>query len=206
MQHPEPVDFSLASASPRRRELLEQLGYRFRVLAAPIAEIPAPGEGGADYVCRLAREKAIAARALPHADPQLPVLGADTEVVIDGRILGKPATLEDAEQMLGALSGRSHEVFSAVAVNDGRIERVVLCRTAVRLRQLSREEIRAYWHSGEPRDKAGGYAIQGLAAEFVERIEGSYTAVVGLPVCETAALLREFGIEGWQRRGVQRHE
>lgn len=197
MQPPDP-DFYLASGSPRRRELLSQLGYRFAVVQAGIEETPFPGESGEDYVRRVALDKARAGAArLGHPLPA-PVLGADTEVVLDGRILGKPASPEALRQMLGALAGRTHRVLSAVAL-VGQAERVVLTETRVAIRALGDHEIRAYWDSGEPADKAGGYAIQGLAAEFVERIEGSYTGVVGLPLRETAALLREAGIEGWQR-------
>lgn len=194
----EAADFCLASASPRRRELLAQLGYRFRVLPVAIEEVPGPREPGAEYVCRMAREKARAARVRLEA-AALPVLGADTEVVIGARILGKPGSLAEATAMLAALSGRVHRVLSAVAVNDGHRERVVLSSTRVRFRRLEPAEMQAYWGSGEPRDKAGAYAIQGYGAEFVERIEGSYSGVVGLPLCETAALLAEFGVRGWQR-------
>ncbi|MFM7275203.1 MAG: Maf family protein, partial [Gammaproteobacteria bacterium] len=127
-----------------------------------------------------------------------PVLAADTEVEIDGEVLGKPGSLGELLGMLGRLSGRSHRVLSAVALCRGESEHVLLSTTLVALRPLAEAEIRAYWASGEPQDKAGGYAIQGLGAEFVSRIEGSYTGVVGLPLCETAVLLREHGIEGWR--------
>ena len=129
------------------------------------------------------------------------VLGADTSVVIDGRILGKPVDQADGLAMLAALSGREHQVLTAVALAAaGGVEaRVVECR--VRFRQVAPEEALRYWQSGEPADKAGGYAIQGLGAIFVSRIEGSYSAVVGLPLCETAELLREFGIPCWQPMG-----
>lgn len=198
MQPPD-IDFHLASGSPRRRELLSGLGYRFSVLEAPVEERPEPGEDAAHYVRRVALDKARAGRArLGDADPR-PVLAADTEVEIDGAVLGKPGSLEALLGMLGRLSGRSHRVLSAVALCRGMSERVLLSSTLVTLRPLAEAEIRAYWASGEPRDKAGGYAIQGLGAEFVARIEGSYTGVVGLPLCETAMLLRECGIEGWRR-------
>lgn len=198
MAAPEP-EFYLASASPRRRELLAQLGYRFAVLMTSIEEAQAPGESGEAYVLRVAREKAVAGLAARPDGDMRPVLGADTEVLLGDRVLGKPPCRRDGLAMLGQLSGRTHEVLSAVAVNDGSRERVALSRTRVTLRALLPAEIDAYWESGEPRDKAGAYAIQGLAATFVERIEGSYTGVVGLPLFETAALLRDFGIEGWQR-------
>ncbi len=197
MAAPDP-DFFLASASPRRRELLLQLGYRFVVLAAGIEERQGLRESGEAYVLRVAREKALAGLGVRPPGSLLPVLGADTEVLLGERVLGKPRSREDGLSMLGQLSGRTHEVLCAVAVNDGLRERVALSRTRVTLRALEPGEIAAYWASGEPCDKAGAYAIQGLAATFVERIEGSYTGVVGLPLFETAALLRDFGIEGWQ--------
>ena len=193
------ADFHLASASPRRRELLLQLGYRFLVLTAGIEEIQGPAETGEDYVVRVAREKAAAGLAARLPGDLRPVLGADTEVLLGERVLGKPASREEGLAMLTQLSGRSHEVLCAVAVNDGTRERVALSRTRVSMRVLAPAEIAAYWESGEPCDKAGAYAIQGLAAAFIERIEGSYTGVVGLPLFETAELLRGFGIAGWQR-------
>jgi len=198
---PEAVDFYLASASPRRRELLQQLGYRFAVRVADIDESPLPGEAPELTVQRLAGAKARAVRALLPPEDARPVLGADTEVEIDGRVLGKPADFAAAEAMLGLLGGRAHRVLSAVALDAPGGLHVALCVSTVRLRALGTAEIRAYWDSGEPRDKAGAYAIQGLAAEFVESIEGSYSGIVGLPLFETAALLRAHAIAGWQRRG-----
>jgi septum formation protein len=205
MALPEP-DFHLASASPRRRELLAQLGYRFTVLPVDIEEVQAADEAGEDYVLRVARDKAMAGLGLRAPGDRRPVLGADTEVLLDARALGKPGSRADALAMLASLSGRAHLVVSAVAINDGSRERVVLSRTRVVLRHLEPAEIEAYWASGEPSGKAGGYAIQGLAASFIERIEGSYTGVVGLPLFETAALLGEFGILGWQRDCARRHD
>lgn len=198
MQPPE-IDFHLASGSPRRRELLSALGYRFAVIAAPVEERPAPGEDAAHYVQRVALDKARAGQARLAGTDTRPVLAADTEVEIDGEVLGKPGSLAELLGMLGRLSDRSHRVLSAVALCRGASECVLLSTTRVTLRPLSEAEIRAYWMSGEPQDKAGGYAVQGLGAEFVSRIEGSYTGVVGLPLCETAMLLREHGIEGWRR-------
>lgn len=192
-------DFFLASGSPRRRELLDRLGYRFAVVVAPIEEVPQDGEPALDYVRRMALGKARAGRLALDPGDTRPVLGADTEVEIDGRILGKPRSLADLQRMLGLLSGREHRVLSAVALDDGHAGALAVTQTVVRMRALRDAEIRAYWASGEPRDKAGGYAIQGLAAEFVTGIEGSYTGVVGLPLAETAALLRGRGIEGWQQ-------
>lgn len=187
----------LASASPRRRELLLQIGVPHQRLAAPIDESVLPGETPAAYVERLARAKAAAGlAALGPADAC--VLGADTAVVLDGRILGKPESRDDGLAMLAALSGRSHEVLTAVAVADGERCRAQVVSSRVRFRAIAPAEREAYWATGEPLDKAGGYAIQGLAAIFVAGLEGSYSAVVGLPLAETAALLAEFGIPCWQ--------
>ncbi|MGG2040637.1 nucleoside triphosphate pyrophosphatase [Pseudomonas paraeruginosa] len=191
----------LASASPRRRELLAQIGVPLSVLSIAIDETPLPDEAPAAYVERLARGKAAAGLAMLAELGGGCVLGADTSVVIDGRILGKPADESDGLAMLAALSGREHQVLTAVALAaaTGIEARVVECR--VRFRQIGRDEALRYWLSGEPADKAGGYAIQGLGAIFVSRIEGSYSAVVGLPLCETAELLGEFGIPCWQPVG-----
>ncbi|HYQ37755.1 MAG TPA: Maf family protein [Pseudomonas sp.] len=187
----------LASASPRRRELLLQIGVPHRRVAAPIDESVLPGETPAAYVERLARAKAAAGLAAL-GEPTACVLGADTAVVLDGRILGKPLDRADGLAMLAALSGRSHEVLTAVAVADGSRCRAQVVSSRVHLRPIAPAEQQAYWETGEPLDKAGGYAIQGLAAIFVDRLEGSYSAVVGLPLAETAALLAEFGIPCWQ--------
>lgn len=187
----------LASASPRRRELLLQIGVPHRRVDAPIDESVLPGETPAAYVERLARAKAAAGlAALPVADAC--VLGADTAVVLDGRILGKPLDRADGLAMLAALSGRNHEVLTAVAVADASRCRAQVVSSRVHFRPIAPVEQQAYWDTGEPLDKAGGYAIQGLAAIFVDRLEGSYSAVVGLPLAETAALLGEFGIGCWQ--------
>ncbi|WP_213879173.1 nucleoside triphosphate pyrophosphatase [Pseudomonas sp. dw_358] len=186
----------LASGSPRRRELLEQIGVAFSVIAAPIDETPLPDESPRAYVERLALGKAQAgARSLTGAGV---VLGADTAVILDGRILGKPLDQADSAATLAALSGREHQVLTAVALVDGERRQVLSVSSQVTFRPLSEGEIRAYWASGEPRDKAGGYAIQGLGAVFVQRVTGSYSAVVGLPLCETAELLGDFGIPCWQ--------
>lgn len=182
----------LASASPRRRELLEQIGVAHRAEAVDIDETPRPQEAVEDLVCRLARDKARALAAR-HGD-ELPVLGADTLISLDGRPLGKPADREAGLAMLAQLSGRSHEVLSAVALIRAGREAVRLNRSRVSFRRLERAECEAYWASGEPADKAGAYAIQGLGALFVSRLEGSYTGVMGLPLFETAELLREAGV------------
>lgn len=180
--------FLLASRSPRRVQLLQEAGYRFAARPADVPEVPAPAETPLDYARRLALAKA---RALSGA---LPVLGADTDVSLDGRILGKPRDAEDACAMLLSLAGRSHQVISAVALVAGGREAVVATVTEVEFVALTRAEAMAYWATGEPADKAGAYAIQGLAARFVRAVRGSVTGVVGLPLAETCNLLSEFGI------------
>jgi septum formation protein len=185
----------LASASPRRRELLEQIGIDYRQLVVDVPEVRQEEEVAEMYVLRVALEKARAGRAqLAHHDAT-PVLGADTAVVIEGEVLGKPRDEADALTILARLSGQWHQVMSAVAVvgADGE-EHSRLSVNAVQFRQVSDAEALAYWASGEPRDKAGGYAIQGRAAIFIERLEGSYSGVMGLPLFETAELLQRFGI------------
>ena len=188
----------LASGSPRRRELLTQIAVPFLTQIAPIDENALPGESPIAYVERLARAKAQAGLAALAETADVVVLGADTSVVLDGRILGKPADRDDALATLSALSGRTHQVLTAVAlVSRERLESRVVT-SQVTFRPLSQAEIEAYWASGEPQDKAGCYGIQGLAAVFVSQLQGSYSAVVGLPLCETAALLAEFAIPCWQ--------
>lgn len=186
----------LASGSPRRRELLTQIGVPFSVVSAPIDETPLPDESAPAYVERLARAKAAAGLAC--IEGQAVVLGADTAVVLDGRILGKPENREDALAMLADLSGREHQVLTAVALSDGQRVHSLCVTSKVRFRAISAEEAQRYWASGEPADKAGGYAIQGLGAVFVTGLSGSYSAVVGLPLSETAELLGQFGIACWQ--------
>ena len=182
----------LASASPRRRALLDQIGVAHRAEAVDIDETPRPEEPVEDLVCRLARDKARALAA--RCGDELPVLGADTLISLDGRPLGKPVDRDAGLAMLAQLSGRVHEVLSAVAlIRTGR-EVMRLNRSRVSFRRLERSECEAYWATGEPADKAGGYAIQGRAAMFVSHLEGSYTGVMGLPLYETAELLREAGI------------
>ena len=188
----------LASGSPRRRELLTQIGVAFSVIGAEIDETPLPDESPAAYVERLARGKAQAGRARLNANAQACVLGADTAVVLDGKILGKPLDEADALAMLMSLSGQEHEVLTAIALLDGERCESRVVRSLVRFRPINAAEASAYWASGEPRDKAGGYGIQGLGAVFVSGLNGSYSAVVGLPLCETAELLGHFGIPCWQ--------
>ncbi|WP_075879111.1 Maf family protein [Vreelandella massiliensis] len=184
----------LASASPRRRDLLAAIGVSVDVHPCDIDETPYASEPARDYVVRLAREKALAAAS----STSLPTLGSDTAVVLDGDILGKPTDQEHAASMLKALSGRTHQVLTGVAVSGPHGVLTQCVETRVTLRALSEAEISAYWETGEPVDKAGGYAIQGLAAVFVASLEGSYSAVVGLPLYETAALLRRQGVALWE--------
>jgi septum formation protein len=184
----------LASQSPRRRELLTQLGVPYVVSAADIDEAPRPAERASDYVVRMARAKALAVRA---RGMPLPVLAADTTVVIDELVCGKPADEAEAVAMLERLSGRTHQVFTAVALAQGEAFSFRLSASEVRFRHVSRAECFAYWASGEPRDKAGGYAIQGRGAVFIEHLSGSYSGVMGLPLFETAALLRAAGVACW---------
>ena len=196
----------LASGSPRRRELLTQIGLPFTTLIAPIDENLLPDETPRAYVERLAREKAQAGLALLDDPADAVVLGADTAVVLDGRILGKPADRDEARATLSALSGREHQVLTAVALVGMARVRTCVVASQVRFRRLTTAEIDAYWATGEPRDKAGSYAIQGLAAVFVSQLQGSYSAVVGLPLCETAELLAEFAIPCWQSLPVDSQE
>ncbi len=183
----------LASASPRRRELLHQIGVQFDQQVTEIDETPRKNESAEAYVARLALEKARAVQARL-GDDEVPVLGADTAVVIDEEILGKPRDESHAAAMLRQLAGREHRVLSAIALVGQR----ELCRVSesrVRFRALTDNEIAAYWRTGEPAGKAGGYAVQGIGAIFIEQLHGSYSGVMGLPVFETAQLLQEFGIK-----------
>ena len=185
----------LASASPRRRALLEQLGIPLRIDPAHLDENVRPGEPAERYVLRLAREKAEAVRG---RHPDATVLAADTSVVLDGAVLGKPASPDEAVEMLRRLSGRRHQVMTAVAV-AGTGERLVTA--AVTFAPADEAALRWYVSTGEPMDKAGAYAVQGIGGFLVERIEGSHSAVVGLPLVETVALLRESGyVLPWERR------
>lgn len=189
----------LASASPRRGELLRQIGVPHIVQPADIDESRLPDESPAHYVLRLAESKArhIAALRRQEATP-LPVLGADTTVAIDDRVLGKPRDLSELQSMLSHLAGRQHQVFSAVALQVGEQVATRLSVTAVTFGAISEAEMTRYWQTGEPCDKAGGYAIQGYGAIFVRAIEGSYSGVMGLPLAETAELLVAAGLPLWQ--------
>jgi septum formation protein len=192
-QQQQPV-LRLASASPRRRQLLDLIGVPHLVTPADIDETPRPAEPPDTYVMRLAREKAQAVWAI-HSD--LPVLAADTTVVVDGEILGKPESEADAAAMLGKLSGREHLVHTGFALCTTPSVNVGISTTRVAFEVLTPAQIHAYWASGEPQGKAGAYAIQGLGSVFVSNIAGSYTGVMGLPLFETAALLRNAGIRVW---------
>jgi septum formation protein len=184
----------LASQSPRRAELLSQLHIKFLSLSLNVPEVCAPNESPQDYVLRVAQEKALAGWLSPHRLLNIPVLGADTTVVVDEKILGKPLNSQESVNMLKILSGRKHQVLSAaVLVKDKKIMSRLSIST-VTFRVITQEEIMAYVKTKEPIDKAGGYAIQGLAAAFVSHLEGSYSGVVGLPLYETADLLNEFEI------------
>ena len=182
----------LASQSPRRRELLAQINLTFEVIKVDIDETRLPNETSQDYVMRLAKEKAYAGTAIVKRNR--PVLGADTIVTLDGQIYGKPANQGDALRMWQHLAGQTHQVLTAVAIVAGDRCEQCLVQTRVQLCQASEAQWRTYWKSGEPKDKAGGYAIQGKGAVFVQNIEGSYSNVVGLPLYETAQLLARIGI------------
>jgi len=181
----------LASSSPRRRRILERMGLDFTAAGVGVDERQLPDEPAAVMVVRLAAEKACAAAA----DPGTAVLGADTAVVLDGEVFGKPADQADALRMLARLSGRRHQVMTGVAVRSAGTTRSALSVTDVTFREINPDEALDYWQSGEPAGKAGAYAIQGQGGAFVASIAGSYTGVVGLPVTETAELLRWAGIE-----------
>ncbi len=191
----------LASQSPRRRELLLQIGVSHSVINAQVVEVPRSHESPGEYVQRLACEKAQAGLAVVMAQNLAikPVLGADTIVVSEGNILEKPRDAKHAAAMLRQLAGSTHQVMTAVAIASEQDVVVKLSVTDVAFRPLSEAEITAYWHTGEPQDKAGGYAIQGLGAVFVQQIRGSYTGVVGLPIEQTVELLTHCGISWWQQ-------
>ena len=186
----------LASASPRRAQLLTQLGVCFDVLPQAIDETPQSGESATELSLRLAHEKAQSALADAGDDGAL-VLGSDTVVDVDDTLLGKPVNGEDAVRMLLQLSGRIHRVCTVVSVASRESSASRLSETRVQFREITDSEAHAYWNTGEPKGKAGGYAIQGGGAVFVESISGSYSGVMGLPLFETAALLAEFGVPLW---------
>jgi septum formation protein len=187
----------LASASPRRSELLRQIGVPFRVLVPSVSEARIGDESPATYVDRVAADKAEQIwQRVKTAEPA-PVLAADTTVVVDGEMLGKPADEADALAMLRRLSGRSHEVLTAIALRWRELKEALVTVSEVRFRATTEAERVAYCRTGEPYDKAGAYAIQGRGAVFVEHLNGSYSAVMGLPLCATASLLGRFGVPPW---------
>jgi septum formation protein len=194
----EPVTLHLASSSPRRRELLTALGIRFTHGGTDVDESRRIGESVETMAVRLAEDKAFAVDSRVTAGR--PVLAADTIVVVEDRVFGKPGGMDDALDMLAALSGRTHRVLTGVAVRSGDDLHTALSATDVEFRDIGPDEARAYWQSGEPDGKAGAYAIQGLGGIFVRSIRGSYTGVVGLPVYETVELLRRCGIDVLQAR------
>ena len=187
------AQFVLASRSPRRRELLNQMGLRYRVVEADITESAYSGESPADCVYRIAAKKAR--RVFENGFSALPVLAADTIVVLEGKILGKPGTSACASAMLQSLSGRTHEVLtSVVLLSSGGVESRKLSVSRVTFAPIDPDWIAAYCNTSEPLDKAGAYAIQGYAAQWIKRLEGSYSGVMGLPLYETAQLLRQAGV------------
>jgi septum formation protein len=193
----------LASQSPRRRELLDQIGVAYQLVAVDVDESSQPGEAAQDYVARLAAAKASAGLDMlcqSGADEgkRGPVLGADTTVVLDDQIMGKPRDVDEARLILSRFSGRTHQVLSAVSLAAPGRQVTRTSVTEVRFRSLSDELIGRYWRSGEPRDKAGAYGIQGLGAVFVESIIGSYSGVVGLPIEVLVPMLEEFGLPYWE--------
>ena len=186
------IQIILASASPRRKELLDQIKVSYQVYPVDLDETPLPNEKPLAYVRRLAAEKSAACVAQLKTDK--PVLAADTSVILGNVIMGKPQNQVEARAMLSQLSGRTHQVYSAISLR-GREHSQAVSITEVKFRQLTQQEILDYWYTGEPLDKAGSYAIQGLGGMFVESIVGSFSGVVGLPLFETAQLLSKQGIE-----------
>ena len=186
------IQIILASASPRRKELLDQIKVIYKVYPVDLDETPLLNEAPLDYVQRLAAEKSAACKA--QLNTEIPVLAADTTVCWEGVIMGKPKNQADCLAMLTQLSGKTHQVYSAISLR-GREHTQAVSITEVTFRCLTEREILDYWHSGEPVDKAGSYAIQGMGGVFVESIKGSFSGVVGLPLFETAELLSKQGIE-----------
>jgi len=186
----------LASRSPRRNELLARLDRPFQALDLHVPEVRAPDESAADYVQRVAADKARAGLARVAQDPDAVVLGSDTEVVLDGRVFGKPADAEDARAMLRKLAGRTHQVMTAVALVAAGREQGVLVVSEVTFAAIDEERIAAYVASGEPMDKAGAYAIQGGAERYIRHLAGSYSGVMGLPLQQTEQLLQAFELKG----------
>ena len=190
-----PMQLILSSSSPRRADLLRQMGLEFSVSAPDVDETPVQGEAPETYVARLALSKSKAGWTRGAV-----ALGADTIVVHEGRLMGKPADAEEGAWMLRCLSAQTHQVMTGVALYDGKRSESVVVVSEVSFRKITSAEAHAYWQSGEPKDKAGGYGIQGLGGVFCEKIAGSYTAIVGLPVHETENLLRSFDFDTWAMR------
>jgi septum formation protein len=188
------IQLYLASQSPRRRELLAQLGLVFECIEGSVDESVLDGELPQDYVLRLAKAKTVSGQKNVTAEQaHIPILGSDTSVVIGNQILGKPSDEQEAVAMLSRLSGNSHVVYTAVAVNHNKIIETVCCATKVFFANMTISQINSYVATGEPMDKAGAYGIQGLGGQYIKKIEGSYTSVVGLPMYETRVLLTEIG-------------
>lgn len=189
------ADCALASKSPRRRELLTQIGVDFSIVSVDVPEEKQIKETGLEYVERLAQEKSKAGTVL---ESTMPVIGSDTIVMLGNDVLEKPESQEDAVAMLCALSNNTHQVVTAVAVSLGNRMEYCHCMTDVSFREIKEDEAIHYWQTGEPKDKAGSYGIQGLGAVFVRSIQGSYSNVVGLPLYETTQLLTQFNIPFWK--------
>ena len=188
----------LASASPRRQDLLRQMGLTFQVVRPDVVERRRASESPQDYVQRVACDKALAGQRLAatqHAEG-LPVLAADTEVVLDAEVLGKPLDRAAGMSQLGRLAGRTHDVMTALCVLHAGVQHTAISISRVTFGPLSDTQIQRYWDSGEAADKAGGYGIQGRAAGFIARLDGSYSGVMGLPLYELTQILREIGIDG----------
>ena len=186
----------LASASPRRQELLRQLGITFEAMPSNLLEVPRAGERPEDYVLRVARDKArhVARQVRERGLASHPVLGADTEMALDGEILGKPRDAQQGQAMLRKLAGGTHEVLTGLVLLHQDVEYRAINHSRVTFGPLTDDDIRRYWDTGEPADKAGGYAVQGWAAAFIQRIEGSYSGIMGLPLFELTQLLRQAGV------------
>lgn len=189
------MNIVLASQSPRRKELLAQAGYQFTTLAADIDESVLHDESPKDYVLRLAIEKAKSIATCYQEHSNSVVLGSDTAVIYQQHILGKPESYEHFYQMMTMLSGKAHQVLTSVAVVKGSKVYTDVITTDVYFKTLSEQEICNYWHTNEPQDKAGGYGIQGIGGQLITHIKGSYSAVVGLPLCQTVELLRQAGVQ-----------
>ena len=199
-----PARLILASASPRRRELLDQIGVKYDVYPVDIDETMRSDEGIIEFVQRLATEKARAAyQRLSENEPEITCLGADTVVVIEGEALGKPENSTQAAQILARLSGKKHKVHTAIALKNDRCELADISTSTVEFAALTTGQIESYITTGEPMDKAGAYAIQGIAGQFVTRLDGSYSGVMGLPLYETAQLLSDCGVSPVIKKSVE---